>query len=216
MVHVARRQAGVRKGLLEGLAAPVQKVAGEVLELGPAQLVVHMEWPRVGGGDEGQVHIGALGLRQLDLGPLRALLEPLHGHVVLAQVYPVVVAERVHQPADHPVVPVVAAQGGVAAGGLDLEHPVANLQDGYVEGAPAQVENQNGLVGVALVEAVGQGGRGGFVDDPQHLEAGDGAGLFGGGALGVVEVGRDGDNRLGDVSAQIGLGVPLELLQNPG
>ena len=79
---------------------------------------------------------------------------------------------------------------GVAVGALHLEHAVADLEDRHVEGAAAEVEHEDGLVGRALVEAVGEGGRGGLVDDAQHLEAGDLAGLLGGGALGVVEVRR--------------------------
>ena len=124
--------------------------------------------------------------------------------------------ERLDQPVDDPLVPVVAAEVGVAVGGLDLEHAVADLEDRHVEGAAAEVEHEDRLVGALLVEAVGQGGRGGLVDDAQHLEAGDLARLLGGGALGVVEVGGDGDDGLGDGVAQVGLGVALQLLQDAG
>ena len=67
-----------------------------------------------------------------------------------------------------------------------------------------------------LVEAVGERGRGRLVDDAQHFEAGDLAGVLGGLALGVVEVGRNGDDRLLDLLAEIGLGGLLHLLQDEG
>ena len=104
---------------------------------------------------------------------------------------------------------------GVAAGRLHLEDALGDLQHGNVEGAATEVEDEDGLV-LLLVEAVGQGGRRRLVDDPEHLEAGDLAGLLGRGALGVVEVGRHGDDCLVDGVAQVALGVALQLLEDAG
>jgi len=43
----------------------------------------------------------------------------------------------------------------VAVGGLDLEDPIADVQDGDVESASTEVEDEDRLVGL-LVQAVGQ------------------------------------------------------------
>ena len=67
-----------------------------------------------------------------------------------------------------------------------------------------------------LVEPVREGRGGRLVDDAQHLEAGDLAGLLGGGALGVVEVRGHGDDGLGDGVAEVRLGVALQLHQRAG
>jgi len=128
----------------------------------------------------------------------------------------VVALERLDQPVDDALVPVVTAEVGVAVGGLDLEDALTDVEQGHVEGAAAEVEHQDRLVLALLVEAVGQGGGGGLVDDAQDLEAGDLARLLGGGALGVVEVGGDGDDGLGHRVAEVGLGVGLQLHQHPG
>ena len=77
------------------------------------------------------------------------------------------------RPGHDGVVPVVAAEVGVAVGRLDLEHAVADLEHGNVERAAAQVEHRDLLVLLLLVEAVGQRRGGRLVDDPQDLEAGD-------------------------------------------
>jgi hypothetical protein len=77
------------------------------------------------------------------------------------------------EPVDDALVEVVAAEVGVAVGGLHLEDAVADLEHGDVEGAAAEVVDRDRSRPVLLVEAVGERGRGRLVDDAQHLEAGD-------------------------------------------
>ena len=117
------------------------------------------------------------------------------------------------EPVDDRLVEVVAAEVVVAGGRLDLEHAVADLEHGHVEGAAAEVEDEDRLVGL-LVEAVGQRGGGRLVDDALDVEAGDLAGVLGRLALVVVEVRGDGDHGRVDRLAEVGFGVGLELLQD--
>ncbi len=116
---------------------------------------------------------------------------------------------------DEEVVDVVAAEVGVAAGGDDFEDAFVELEDGDVEGAAAEVVDGDDAV-FLFVEAVGEGGGGGFVDEAEDFEAGDAAGVLGGLALRVVEVGGDGDDGLGDCGAEEALGVVLELQEDVG
>ncbi len=102
----------------------------------------------------------------------------------------------------------------VTVGGLHLDDAVADLQEGHVEGAATEVEDEDRLV--VLVEPVRQRGGGRLVDDAQDVQARDLAGLLGRLTLGVVEVRRDGDHRVGDLLAQVRLGVALQLLQDEG
>jgi hypothetical protein len=70
---------------------------------------------------------------------------------------------------------------GVPGRGFDLEDALLNRQNRDVEGAAAQVENENvALAGDALllVQAVGDGGGGGLVDNAEDVEAGDDAGIL--------------------------------------
>ena len=133
--------------------------------------------------------------------------------LVVAQVDALLLLELVREVGDHPQVEVLAAQEGVAVGGLHLEHAVADLEHRHVERAAAQVVDRDDAA-LALVHAVGKGSRGRLVDDAQNVEAGDAAGVLGGLALGVVEVGRDGDDRLLDLLAEIRLGRLLHLAQD--
>ncbi len=209
-------EAGVLEGRLDRLGRGVDEVRDERLELGPRQR--HDEVLGVAvdvDGDVGQVDLGRARRGELDLGPLGGLLEALQGLLVLGQVDALVLLELVEQPLDDALVEVVAAEVGVAVGGLDLEDAVAELEDGDVERAAAEVVDGDLLVGL-LLEAVGQRGGGGLVDDALDVEAGDAAGVLGGLALRVVEVGGHGDDGLGDGLAEVGLGVRLELLEDHG
>src|SRR5690606_24361393 len=62
----------------------------------------------------------------------------------------------------------------------------------------------------------GEGCRGGLIDDAQHLEASDLAGVLGRLTLGVVEVGRNGNHGLRDWMAEVSLSRLLHLLENEG
>ena len=216
MVQVALVDAGVLQRLLERHPATLDQVGRHLLELGARQRLVEVQRALRGGGDERQVDLRLLDLAELDLGLLGGLLEALRGHPVGRQVDAVGGLELLDEPVDDPLVPVVAAEVGVAVGRLDLEHAVADLEHRHVERAAAEVEHEHRLVGAALVEAVRERRGRRLVDDAQHLEPGDLSGLLGGGALGVVEVGRHRDHGLGDRVAEIRLGVALELHQHAG
>ena len=151
--------------------------------------------------------------REVDLGALRRLEQPLQGLRVGAQVDAAVALELVGQPVDDALVEVVAAEVTVAARRPHLDDAVADVEQRDVERATAQVEDEHGLLPL-LVEAVGERGRRGLVDDPQHLEPGDRAGVLRRLPLGVVEVGGNGDHRLGDALAERLAGVVGQLAQD--
>jgi len=155
---------------------------------------------------ERQVDGGLQPARKLDLGPLRRFGEALQGLAVGLQVDAVLLLELLGEPVHDAAVVVVTAEVGVAVGGFDLEDTVADVEHGYVEGAATEVKHEDGLIRL-LVQAVGQGSGGWLVDDAQHVEAGDLSGVLGRLALGVVEVGGHGDDRVGHLFAQVSLGV---------
>ena len=81
----------------------------------------------------------------------------------------------------------------IAGGGQHLDHALADLDDGDVKGAAAQVVDHDLLLGL-LVKTISQRGSGGLVDDTLDFQTGDLAGVLGGLTLGVGEVGGDGDD----------------------
>jgi hypothetical protein len=185
----------------------------ELVQLRTRELEVEVLRALLRGGDEGQVDLRRHRRGQLDLRLLGRLVEALERHLVGGEVDALVALELRDHPVDDRLVEVVAAKVVVAVRRLDLEDALAELEHRHVERAAAEVEDEDRLVGALLVEAVGERGRGRLVDDPQHVQAGDLAGVLRGLALGVVEVGGDCHDRVGDWLAEVGLGVRLQLLQ---
>ena len=95
------------------------------------------------------------------------------------------------------IVDVVATQVRVAVGGKNLVNVAVGcgneLEDGNVERAAAEIIDGDSAA-LFFVQTVGQSGGGGLVDEAQDFEASDFAGVFGGLALGVVEIRGHGDD----------------------
>ncbi len=214
-VDLGGSQAGIFQRGLHRADGTLHQIGGQLIELRAGQGDVKVLGAVGVGGDEGQVDVGGHDAGQVNLGFLGGFLQALPGHAVLLQVNAVFFLEDFGDVVDHAVVKVVAAQLGVAVGGQHFKHAIADFQDGHVKGAAAQVIHQD-LVGFFLVKAIGQGGRGGLVDDAQDFQARDAAGVLGGLALGVGEVGGHGDDGLVDRLAQVAFSVLLQLLQHHG
>ena len=208
-------EAGVGHGLAHRLHGGVHQMRGELIELGAGQGDVQVLGAGGVGGDIGQVDVGGGHAGELNLGLLSSLFETLHSHLVAAQVDALALLELGNQVVDDALVKVVAAQMGVAGRGQNLDDAVADVQDGHIEGAAAQVIDHDLLLGF-LVHAVGESRGGGLVDDTLDFQTGDLAGVLGGLTLGVVEVSGNGDDSLVDGAAQIRFGVSLELLEDHG
>ena len=214
-VDVLGVDAGVPEGQLAGLDATLQDVFHQAFELGAGELHVQVLGSRGIGRHKRQVDLGFQSGRELHFCFFGSFLQSLQGHLVLGEIDSLVLDELIDNPVDNPLVDVVSAQVGVSVGGLDLHHAFAHFQDGDVEGAAPEIVDGDGLV-FLLVQAVGQSGRGGLVDDSQNLQTGDFPRILGGLTLGVVEVGGNGDHGLGDLLSQVLVGSGLHLVQNHG
>ena len=87
------------------------------------------------------------------------------------------------------------------------------FEDGNVERAAAEIVDRD-VAALLFVQAVSERGGGRLVDEAQDFEAGDAAGVFGGLALGVVEIGGHGDDRAIDRFAEVSFGPILQFAQD--
>ncbi len=213
LVDVRIAQARVFHGDFAGHLEIVEKIGHQPFQLGPRNPDIEMFRPARVSGDEGQVDVGFHGARQLHLGFFRRLFQALQSHLVVSQIDPLVPLEFIGQVVDQPEVEILAAQMGVAVRGLHLEDAVADFKHRNVEGSAAQVEHHDLFLGL-FIETVGQRGRGRLVDDPEHVETCDLAGVLGCLALAVVEVCRHGDHRVGHRFPQVFLGGFFDVAQD--
>ncbi|KAF4530304.1 hypothetical protein B566_EDAN018442 [Ephemera danica] len=143
------------------------------------------------------------------------------GQHILGEIDALLFLELGDDEIDDALVEIFTAQEGVAVGAehfeLLLAIDIGDLDDRNIESATAQVVHRDLAVALAvLVQAEGQGRGGGLVDDALDIQAGDAAGVLGGLALAVVEVGGHGDDGLGDFFTQIVFRCFLHLAQHFG
>src|SRR6266478_1887145 len=117
------------------------------------------------------------------------------------------------------IIDVVTAEVGVAVRGKNVEGITISrgnqFENGNVERAAAEIIDGY-FATLLFVEAVGESGGGRLVDEAENFETGDFAGVLGGLALGIVEIGRDGDYGAVDSFAEMGFGPVFQFAQDKG
>ena len=85
-----------------------------------------------------------------------------------------------HEVVDQTVIEVLSSQMGVTSGRFDFEDTIFDRKDGDIKGSAAKIENEDVTLGSDLfVQTVGDGGRGGFVDDTENIKAGNSTSILG-------------------------------------
>jgi len=204
---------GVSERFLDGVEGASEEVGAELFESGSGDGGVEVNTLEerinfdggLGGGREGSLRSLAGGSETSDsaLGS---------GDVLL-----VLSLELLGEVVDESVVEIFTAQVSVTSSGFDLEDTIFNGEDGDIEGSTAKIEDEDVSLGAdLLVKTVGDGGSGGLVDDTEDVNTGDGTGVLGGLSLGIVEVGGDSDDSVGDILSEVGLGGVSHLGEDHG
>ena len=213
LVDGALGDVGVLEDLLDWGHALSEVGAAKLLELGAGQ--VGGVILTLGEGLAEDLSLESAGENSLGLLALGA--ETTESTVVALDVDAGLLLEVSNAVFDDLVVEIFTAQVSVTVGGLDLEDTVLNGEEGDIEGATTEIEDEDVALALALlVETVSDSGGGGLVDDTLNVETSDLTGVLGGLTLGVVEVSGDGDDGVLDSLSEVRFGDFLHLDKDHG
>merc|ERR1719160_679729 len=209
LVHLRLLQAGVIHHVLHRAEGLLEEVRVQLLEAGARQGLREVN------AVEERLDLKArlVSRRKRALRLLHLATELLDGALVLGHVLLVLLLEHLHEVLHDTLVEVLTAQVGVAVRRNDLEHAVVDGQERHIEGAAAQVVDEDVLLRL-LVETVRDSRGSRLVDDAEHLEARNGAGILRRLALRIVEVRRDRDHGVLHLLAEVRLSDLLHLREH--
>ena len=163
--------------------------------------------------DERQIDFVFLGTRERNLGLLGFFLDALDRVRLLRQIDAGVFLKFADNPIHYLGIPVVTAKVCIAVGRFHFENAITDFEHGNVERAAAQIVYCDLLI-FLFVETVSERGRRRLIDNAQHLKACDLACILCRVALRVVEICRNGDDRLRNFFAELRLRIGFHLRQD--
>ena len=114
---------------------------------------------------------------------------------------------------DNHLVEIITPKVRVTRSGEHFKHTISNFQHRHIKGSAAKVEHEDAFIAL-FIEAISQRRSRWLINDAQHFQAGDLAGVFGGLALGIVEVSGNGNDRLGHGFTEVLTGIFGQLAQH--
>jgi hypothetical protein len=188
LVDLALAQLGIAQHLLHGLQASAEEVNAEFLE--PSSGDVGVEVNTLVERIDFNGSLG--GGRQGSLGSLASSPQTANGSLVAVDVLLELPLELLNEVVHETVVEVLTTKMGVSTSGLHLEHTTLDGQEGHIECATTQVEDEHVLLSLgSLVQTIGNSGGCGLIDDTEDVQTGDCTSILGGLTLAVIEIGGD-------------------------
>jgi hypothetical protein len=198
--------------LFDGLHGLAEEVHVKLLELGTGQSLGEV----VTILERLDFDAGALLVGQSALGLFNLTLQLAHGTKVRGDIGTGLLLVLLDEVVDNTVVEVLTTKVSITSGSQYLEDTVINGKKGDIEGSTTEIIDNNLALAMLLVKTVGDGSGGGLVDDTEDSETGNRTGILGSLTLSVVEVGRDGNDGVGDLLTKVSLGGLLHLGENHG
>jgi hypothetical protein len=153
--------------------------------------------------------------RELNLGFFGRLLDALERERIFGEVEAFLLLKFIENPVNDFLVEVIATEMRIAIGRLHFDGIFRHFKDRDIEGTTTEVIHRDFFV-FLLVETVGEGGRGRFIDDAADIEAGDLPASLVALRWRIVKVSWDSDNRISDFLTEFFFGIGFQLGQDHG
>ena len=169
LVDVTRVQFGIAQSLHDRATTSFDQPVSQFFELRTGDVDLKMLGDASLSSDEGQIDFGLRNRAQFFLRLLASFLQSLQGHLVLAEIHPVVLFELIRDVVDKRFVKVVAAQVRVTTGRNHFEDHgaiiVVEFENGDIERTTTKIEDHDFLFVVVLVQSIGHRRRSRFIND---------------------------------------------------
>mmetsp|Transcript_11211 Transcript_11211/g.41976 ORF Transcript_11211/g.41976 Transcript_11211/m.41976 type:complete len:234 (+) Transcript_11211:1024-1725(+) len=153
-------------------------------------------------------------VRQVDFGLLGSLTDSLESEGVLAQVNALLSLKFVQNVLNQNIIEILSSQEGVSVGGSHLENSVLDLQNGNIKSTTTQIVYSHNAV--LSIESIRKSSGSRLIDDAFYIHSCNGSSILCGFSLGIVKIGRHGDDRTLNLLAQVILSSVFHLCENHG
>jgi hypothetical protein len=201
---------GVLEDLLDGLESLAEEINVDFFELGAGESLGEVVAVLEGFDFETNALLGG----ECSLGLFDFTLEFAESTEVGRNVCASLLLVNLDEVVNDAVIEIFSSEMGITGCSEDFEDTVVDGEEGDIEGSTTEIVDDDLGFTALLVESVGDGGGGRFVDDAEDVEACDGTGVLGSLTLSVVEVGGDGDDGVSDFFAEVGFGGLLHLCED--
>ena len=104
----------------------------------------------------------------------------------------------------------------IAMRGQNIIYLILNRDNRYIESTTSEIKHDNLLLNTFLPSTISQCSSSRLVNDPLNLKTGNSSGINSGSSLGIIEVGRNGNNSIIDFFSKVSFGSSLHLLKDHG
>ena len=211
MIQDGFRKICVGKNRINRVMGALKEIAGHGFELFPRDSFIQFDGRTVQNADGRNQHAVRLLGAQGDLAFFGFFLDAGGSAAILPQILSVDSLKAREQVLHQTLVEIFSAQLVVTAGSFDFQHTVEHFQQGYIEGAAAEIIYEDMTFLLQMIKPVTQGCGGRLIQNALDCKTGKFSGANGFTALHVVKIGGNGDYSPVHIFTEIFRGIASDI-----